>query len=119
MVSKKVAEDWLEHFFEQIQPIADQYVLDDRGEPVPEPDLLKWSQWFGSADRSVASTEFGNVRVSTVFLGLDHGFGGPRRLLYETMIFGGEHDEWCSRAATREEAEMIHAEACALVGAIH
>ena len=60
-----------------------QYVLDAGGEPVPEPDLLRWGAWFETADRHVADTTLtdadGNaVRVSTVFLGLDHRFGpGP------------------------------------------
>jgi hypothetical protein len=60
------------------------------GEPVSEPDLLTWARWFETADRRVAVTEVGVYSVSTVFLGLDHGFGPG----------GGGHDErrWHSRA---------------------
>jgi hypothetical protein len=66
-------------------------------------------------DRRVAKTEIGPVTISTVFLGLDHGLGdGPPRL-FETMIFGGEHDEYQDRCSTWEEAEAQHEVACALV----
>jgi hypothetical protein len=50
-----------------------------------------------------------DVRISTVFLGLDHAimpFGAPE--LYETMIFGGEHDQDQWRYATRAEALVGH-----------
>ena len=46
--------------------------------------------------------------VSTVFLGLDHAFDGGTPLLFETMIFGGEHDEYQERYATWDEAEAGH-----------
>jgi hypothetical protein len=51
------------------------------------------------------------VRVSTVFLGLDHGFGfatehGP--VLFETMVFGGRLDGHMERSRTREDALHTH-----------
>ena len=36
-------------------------------------------------------------------------------LVYETMIFGGVHDQWCDRYATREEALAGHNRAVNLV----
>jgi hypothetical protein len=57
-------------------------------EPVEEPDMFTWAYWFQTADRHVALTEQDDVRVSTVFLGLDHGWGGVP-LLFETMVFRG------------------------------
>lgn len=39
----------------------------------------------------------GDIYVSTVFLGLDHSFGSfgeCKPVLFETMIFGGEHDQY-------------------------
>jgi hypothetical protein len=46
--------------------------------------------------------------VSTVFLGLDHGFGRGDPLLFETMIFGGPIEEqW--RYASWAQAERGHA----------
>ena len=38
-----------------------------------------------------------------------------RPILFETMIFGGEHDQYQERYATREEAVEGHARAVAPV----
>lgn len=49
------------------------------------------------------------VTVSTIFLGLDHrfsGYGPP--ILFETMIFGGPHDEYMDRCCTWDEALKMH-----------
>lgn len=88
----------------------DHYVLDGKT-PVLEPDLLKWARMFeDSSGRRVAQDMIGDVRVSTVFLGLDHNFDdeGPP-LLFETMVFGGSLDEETERYATWEQAEAGHA----------
>lgn len=60
----------------------------------------------------VAETEIGDVRISTVFLGMDHRFRdeGPP-ILFETMIFGGRLDNFQDRCCTWDEAEAMHAEA--------
>lgn len=80
--------------------------------PVPEPDLIKWATWFEAADRTVKKTELpGGILVSTVFLGTNHAFFGGVPILFETMIFGGEQDEYQQRYATWEEAEAGHEEA--------
>ena len=94
--------------------MSDHYVLHDRT-PVPC-DLMTWARWFEKAERHVAQDQFGDVRVSTVFLGLDHRFGdeGPP-LLFETMIFGGEHNDYQERCSTWDEAEAMHQTAVALV----
>ena len=66
----------------------------------------------------VARDEIGDTVVSTVFLGLDHRhFGDGPPVLFETMIFGGQHDEWQKRACTWDEAEATHAAALDLVRA--
>lgn len=52
----------------------------------------------------------GEVMVSTIFLGIDHGYGGAP-LLFETMIFGGQHDQWQNRYRTFQAAKDGHAEA--------
>jgi hypothetical protein len=50
--------------------------------------------------------------VSTVFIGLDHNFGGGAApMLFETMIFDGGEDDYQTRCATWDEAEQMHAEA--------
>lgn len=92
----------------------DKYILN--GHEVVPADLMTWSKWFEKSDRTVRKTTIGDVDVSTVFIGLDHRFGdaGPP-LVFETMIFGGQHDEYQDRCSTWDEAEAMHAKACKLV----
>jgi len=88
-----------------------KYILDGH-KVVRCDDMIKWSQWFATGDRQVALTEKDGIRVSTVFLGLDHGWGKGKPVLFETMIFGGPHDENMYRYHTWEEAEAGHKEMC-------
>lgn len=69
------------------------YILDENGEPKAV-DILTWGKDFEMADRRVAVDMIGDLKVSTVFLGLDHNFSdeGPP-VLWETMVFGLPGDE--------------------------
>ena len=61
------------------------YILD--GKTPVATDLMTWANAFGLQDRHVARTAKGNVSVSTVFLGIDHNFGGDGPpLLFETTL---------------------------------
>ena len=91
-----------------------KYILDGHT-PVEEPDLLTWAQWFEEADRCVALTIQGDVRVSTIFLGLDHSLGHGPPLLFETMAFVGHADVGQERYSTWAEAEAGHARMVARV----
>lgn len=71
-------------------------------------DLHEWGMWMQNNKRHVANTHLGGVQVSTVFLGMDHSFDATKREWFETMIFGGAHDQECWRYATWEEAEAGH-----------
>jgi hypothetical protein len=98
----------------------DKYILNDRGEPEICNDVITWGRWFEAnhTQRIVAKDELPNdVRVSTVFLGLDHQFGHGEPLIFETMIFGGAHDGYQERYATRAAAEHGHRVALALAAA--
>lgn len=95
--------------------MSDKYILDGH-KPVPA-DLMGWARWFETADRHVAQNNIGALRVSTVFLGLDHSFGEGPPLLFETMIFGLEGDKYQTRCSTWEEAEEMHAKALAIARA--
>lgn len=89
-----------------------KYILDDQGEPVPEPDLMKWGEWLATDHRYICFERLGAVRLSTIFLGLDHSFSadGPP-VLWETMIFGGRLDHTQARCpGSREQAEAMHAQ---------
>ena len=86
------------------------YILDNNGNPVKVSDPLEWAMWFQTADRTIAFDELPDgVRVSTVFLGLDHQLGNGPPLLFETMVFGGELDEEQERYSTRDGAITGHA----------
>lgn len=92
------------------------YVLggEDGRTPVQEPDFLKWAQMFERTElRRVAFTELPNEHgfISTVFLGLDHGFSDDAPpMLFETMShLGGEWEDYFARYHTWAEAEAGHA----------
>jgi hypothetical protein len=85
-----------------------KYILDGHA-AVEEPDLMKWALWMETADRHVRDTFRDDVRVSTVFLGLDmnHLGDGPPHL-FETMVFVNGVAEDCERCSTWAEAEEGH-----------
>jgi hypothetical protein len=65
------------------------YVLDAAGNPIPEDDLETWARWYERAReaRRVALDVTEHFRISTIFLGLDHGHDGGSPVLWETMAF--------------------------------
>ena len=89
------------------------FILDLHGEPVPEPDILVWAEWYETANRRVAEDVIGQYRVSTVFLGINHNFqsdGLP--VLWETMVFCDDKrfNDYQRRYTSREDAITGHAE---------
>lgn len=91
------------------------YILKDRV-AIIEPDLIKWAVEFAITNKKVARNRIGDTDISTVFLGTDRGpsvSGQP--LLFETMIFGGQHDEYTERCSTWDEAVIQHVKAVELV----
>ncbi len=90
------------------------YILE--GKTVVPTDYRTWAAALESVNRHVVQDTIGDIMVSTVFLGLDHSVGDAGRpCIFETMIFGGPHDEYCERYSTWEEAEAGHRKALALV----
>lgn len=64
------------------------YILDGKT-PIPCPDHVAWSEWYGNIDNSIiVQNTLDDIRVSTVFLGVDRNMSvqGPP-LLFETMVF--------------------------------
>lgn len=92
--------------------------------PVKCLDVIAWSEWMTSANRivdrtSLADPDYGEVVVSTVFLGIDHNYGFGKPQLFETMVFGGELDQlMLDRYSTWEEAEAGHEKAVRTVAAL-
>lgn len=90
-----------------------KYILDAQGRPVLETNLKHWAAWMEQPDHLRVAEEFiGEIRVSTVFLGLDYNLstkGAP--VLWETKVFGGPlHYETRRSSGSREQAEAQHAE---------
>lgn len=54
-------------------------------------------------------TKVGATTVSTVFLALDHSYGGDAPVLFETLISGGSLDQSMDRYRTKAQAEDGHA----------
>ena len=91
--------------------MSDTYILAEDGKtPIICNDPVKWATWFSKTDIFISKTIKGDVRVSTVFLGMDYGMDFP--LLFETMIFGRENNDDPWRYSTWEEAEEGHRKAC-------
>ena len=85
------------------------YVLE--GKEIKEVDLMEWAMQFDTSDRHVTQDEIADgVKVSTVFLGLDHRYGDGPPLLFETLVFNGELDGEMVRYSTWDEAEIGHKE---------
>ncbi len=93
--------------------MSDKFIL--AGRKVVPADLNTWARWFeqGPGVRRVGDDTINGVRISTVFLGIDHSWrtDGPP-LLFETMVFGGVLHEACERCETYDQAEAQHASMC-------
>jgi len=92
-----------------------RYILDGK-KAIECNNLITWANQFEKASRKVAYDKKNGIEVSTVFLGLDHSFGGKTPILFETMVFGGKHDQESERYATWEEAEKGHHIMCIKMG---
>lgn len=90
-----------------------KYILQDKT-PVRCEDLMEWARWLETADLTVKIDALEGVRVSTVFLGMDHRYiGDGPPILFETMIFGAAApelglDDYQERYSDWEQAELGH-----------
>lgn len=91
------------------------WILDADKNVVRAKDSFEWARYFESSDRIVAKSSIADAEISTVFLGIDHRWGDGPPLLFETMIFGGEHNNYQERCSTWKQAEEMHENACSLV----
>lgn len=97
--------------------MSEYYILNANGDPEPC-DMMTWAIWMERGNRRIARSEKDGVVVSTVFLGLDHSFGGAVPILYETMISGGANDRYQEQYTNKEDAIAGHKKACELAGII-
>lgn len=87
------------------------YLLDSNKQPYQVTNMEEYLDKI-SGQKRVALTEKNKLRVSTVFLGIDHSFNESKPLLFESMVFPeGSYDEIeCRRYYTYEEAIAGHKE---------
>lgn len=92
-------------------------MYDREGKPI---GMRDWGRLLGDREyRVVAKDTVGAYEVSTVWLGVDHGFSGGPPVIFETMVFGAGHpgDLDCWRYCTEAEAQRGHAEVVLLLRA--
>ena len=92
------------------------YILDENNKPVKS-TIVDCSKWLeeNPERKAVKQEHIGDVFISTVFLGLDHAWDSDVPVLWETMIFRGEHDQYMDRYTSVEEALEGHQKALNLV----
>ena len=89
------------------------YILDKEHNilPVEKEGMEAWGEWHKKiGNRTVKKEKIGETEISTVFLGMDHGFGNVRPVLFETMVFGplDPDNEIQERCCTWDEALIQH-----------
>jgi hypothetical protein len=130
-IDPKEATDWLKklssNVLDELSPHVRWYILDENNKPV-RATIRQWSAWRVSQPKNfhVGQTDKGKVRVSTVFLGLDHGHSlnpDAPPVLFETMIFDlkprakkledrMKARNYQTRCCTWEDALEMHKAAC-------
>jgi len=95
------------------------YTLDNNNKPIAAASITEAAKWLDeNLERKVVKQDHldDGVWVSTVFLGLDHAWPkGNTPILWETMIFGGEHDQYQDRYTSYEDALEGHKKALTLI----
>lgn len=91
--------------------------FDRRGNPIGPEDWEQLKLHVPEYFR-IAETMIGDIRISTVWIGIDMGFhrDGPP-IIFETMVFGGSLDQECWRYATEAQAVEGHGFVVGLVRA--
>jgi hypothetical protein len=99
----------------------DFYILDEQDRPLLV-NQTEYDRWHKSLPDDIMKTSFGftlardetkGVCVSTVYLGMDHGYGEGLPVLWETMVFtDDERDGYSERATSRSEALESHRKFC-------
>jgi hypothetical protein len=77
----------------------------------PISDTLEWARLFENREYRIVKQEtlWWGAFLSTVWLGLDHAWGGEKPLIFESMLFFGRTSDLDSRRySTLEEAIQGH-----------
>lgn len=92
------------------------YIYDEAGKPVVT-DATTMAKWLTNDRRRLAWDEIGSLKVSTVFLGINHQWEEGPPVLWETMVFGlsDDADEIQVRYTSQAAALIGHHRVCAKV----
>ncbi len=82
---------------------------------------MTWANFLENnhTKRIVKKDDIGDMHISTIFIGLDHGFSlldekemdDYKPLIFETMVFKNNGGIYCDRYSTWKEAEEGHQKA--------
>lgn len=93
-----------------------------RGRPRLSIDAGGWTRAYANPARVLRKHIFGGTRVSTIFLGRDHGFrianpsdGSYRPVLWETAIFREGEEPVIFRSSSWQQAVAWHRQVCVAV----
>lgn len=95
------------------------YILKDK-KVVPTENFSEFTEFFRNEDNKIVKQQYiGDILISTVFLGIDHGgyLTNGQPIVFETMIFKDDdfEDLYCSRYVNYEDALRGHRHAVRLV----
>jgi hypothetical protein len=117
-------QSWIEHQREKdakAHGLDRLYYILENGK-IKNATFWEWMKWFNDIDnRRIDFTEFDDGSyVSTVCLGIDHGFCFDdflkhRPILFESMVFGGKLDQFQWRYSTLGESKQGHYELVAAI----
>ena len=86
------------------------------GKNIEKVSIEEFSMRSNSFSTQLFKSNFGEVDVSTIFMAMDHSFGDDGEpILFETMVFGGEYNDYQERYHTYDEAEEGHRRICEMV----
>lgn len=95
------------------------YKLTSDKRVIPFDDISEWGKWFGQTYKDgthwIANSKLRGMTISTIFLGIDHGFSLGPPILFETMIFGGYYNDYQERCCTYDQAMAQHVRVVQLV----
>lgn len=75
--------------------------------------LLEWAKDFESGNRRVDDTNRFGIRVSTIWLGLNHEYSPDMPpLIFESMVFYRGKSIACERYSSEQEAVKGHKKLC-------
>lgn len=108
-----MSDQWPEWADEIISPITGRAMYYSiNSEPI---SFRTWAEMREDHKRIALTEITSEIAVSTVWLGIDHGWGQSVPIIFEMMVFGGPLDQEQWRYATKEAALAGHDQAVAAV----